>query len=248
MYKLVVAALTLYFLSASTGVTSPLPDCPVNSVPDTCDGKYTWNDGTFYDGEWRDGVIHGTGTITYPNGDVFKGNFENNKKIGCGTRITKGEARTECYKNGEYVGEMLAERLTPAQTSPYAEKCAASAKLEGKYRYFKGIVLDHTTYSWLYGDEARKIEQEVNSSSLEDFFVVLVQQEFRDVRGTKKFKIWACEFTINDGVQVIRFNPGCDSMFQVLDFVSLKTASYQGFSEYFFYRDQTVINAKECYK
>lgn len=38
-------------------------------------GKYTWPDGSTYDGEYLDDHKHGKGTMTFANGDVFTGGF-----------------------------------------------------------------------------------------------------------------------------------------------------------------------------
>ena len=48
-------------------------------------GRYTWPNGDVYDGEWADGVQSGTGVKTYCNGDQYTGSWSNNKKHGKGT-------------------------------------------------------------------------------------------------------------------------------------------------------------------
>lgn len=42
-------------------------------------------DGSFYEGQYKNGLKHGSGVMTYPNGQVFVGTFENDKKHGLGT-------------------------------------------------------------------------------------------------------------------------------------------------------------------
>jgi len=41
-----------------------------------------WVDGSIYKGEWRNGLQHGLGTITFTDGKSKKGKFENNIYIG----------------------------------------------------------------------------------------------------------------------------------------------------------------------
>ncbi len=38
-------------------------------------GKFQFENGDFYDGEWRGGLRHGSGTFRFNNGDVYEGQF-----------------------------------------------------------------------------------------------------------------------------------------------------------------------------
>ena len=38
-------------------------------------GRYTWVDGSKYDGYWKNGKREGEGTNEYANGDVYKGQW-----------------------------------------------------------------------------------------------------------------------------------------------------------------------------
>ena len=270
MLQLIRIALpVIAFLLASTASASNLPDCPESGVFDNCKGKWKFDSGAIYDGGWREDKFHGRGSYIYPSGNEyygdwvdgkkhgtghifwkdggsFEGPFVNGERHGCGTRTEDGQHTNSCWRNGDYVGELMAERLTADQTRPYAKKCADTIDdLKGKYSFFNGIVLDETTHSGWYGDEARQAERK--RATMEDFFAVLLQQKFRDVRGKEKYRIWACEFTINDGIQVVQFNPGCNAMFQVLPFVSEHKANHNGYEEYFFYRDQIIVTTEDCY-
>lgn len=46
--------------------------------------RYTWDNGTSYDGEWVNNKVNGKGTLTYVNGDKYVGNFVSSKKSGYG--------------------------------------------------------------------------------------------------------------------------------------------------------------------
>lgn len=48
-------------------------------------GKMISPDGSFYEGEYKNGMKNGSGVVTYPNGQVYVGTFENDKKHGLGT-------------------------------------------------------------------------------------------------------------------------------------------------------------------
>jgi hypothetical protein len=50
-------------------------------------GKYIWADGTIYDGNWKDDIMSGLGTMTDKKGDKYTGGWFNNKRNGQGTLI-----------------------------------------------------------------------------------------------------------------------------------------------------------------
>jgi hypothetical protein len=41
-----------------------------------------WTDGSFYQGEWKQGIQHGYGKMTFPDGSTKEGRFENNIFLG----------------------------------------------------------------------------------------------------------------------------------------------------------------------
>lgn len=47
-------------------------------------GTFKWNDGTVYEGEWKEDKINGKGKLTIPNKGTYEENFENGKKEGQG--------------------------------------------------------------------------------------------------------------------------------------------------------------------
>ena len=48
-------------------------------------GKYTWDDGSMYVGEWANGESHGRGKLTFSNGNVYEGEFEDGEAHGQGS-------------------------------------------------------------------------------------------------------------------------------------------------------------------
>ena len=135
--------------------------------------------------------------------------------------------------------------LTSAQTKPYARTCAKSDKyLEGDYSFYQGIVLDDNTHSSWHGDSAREANRKIGDNK--ELFLVVLEQEFYDVRNVKKYKVTLCDFTIDEGIQSVHWNPGCDSLFKSYSFVSKKPASDDDFEEVLFYRDQLVIFDAKC--
>ncbi|XVF55555.1 hypothetical protein PTKIN_Ptkin06aG0045400 [Pterospermum kingtungense] len=50
-------------------------------------GKYLWQDGCVYEGEWRRGMRHGIGKMQWPSGTVYDGEFSGGYMNGAGTYI-----------------------------------------------------------------------------------------------------------------------------------------------------------------
>ncbi|VAI63468.1 unnamed protein product [Triticum turgidum subsp. durum] len=48
-------------------------------------GRYTWSDGTIYDGEWRTGMRHGQGKTLWPSGASYEGEYAGGYIYGEGT-------------------------------------------------------------------------------------------------------------------------------------------------------------------
>ena len=45
-------------------------------------GRLTWPDGSFYNGQWKNGVRHGVGEYHLTDGMIFKGQWVNDMKHG----------------------------------------------------------------------------------------------------------------------------------------------------------------------
>ncbi len=73
MKKLIL--LSTFFISISVYA---LPNCPSDLTArwHNCFGTITWPDGEQYVGEWKDDKRHGQGTYTFANGDQYVGEFK----------------------------------------------------------------------------------------------------------------------------------------------------------------------------
>ena len=56
-------------------------------------GQMAFNNGDVYDGQWKDNKMHGKGKLTYANGDVYEGDWKDDKKHGFGI-YTWSDGRT----------------------------------------------------------------------------------------------------------------------------------------------------------
>ena len=134
--------------------------------------------------------------------------------------------------------DKITRRLSFEQTDPYAEKCVKNVKeINGSYKYFKGFVMDDKTHSSFHGDEARLAKLDNKET-----FTVIITQEFQNLLGDTRYRVAGCEFTLDEGMQVI-LRPFCDSVTGHISFIS-KTDLKESKEEYFFYRDQIIIKQK----
>ena len=69
-------------------------------------GRYTFPDGQFYQGEFDQGNFHGKGRFQYGNGDYYDGQWINNKRQGKGVyHFNSGSEYNGFWKNGQQEGQ-----------------------------------------------------------------------------------------------------------------------------------------------
>lgn len=69
--------------------------------PRNGEGKYTWDDGSMYVGEWADGEAHGRGKLTFSNGNVYEGEFQDGEAHGQGSLMyANGDVYEGNFKDG----------------------------------------------------------------------------------------------------------------------------------------------------
>ena len=69
-------------------------------------GKYKWNNGSEYEGEYYRNKREGYGKLKYKNGLSFRGDFKNGKPEGIGTMEYKGKQFEGEFRNGHFVGDI----------------------------------------------------------------------------------------------------------------------------------------------
>lgn len=83
-------------------VASELPDCPA-AVFNNCYGRYEWDSGEKYIGEWQNNLRAGLGTFTYKNGNQYTGTWKDNVPDGNGRLVaTDGSVYTGLWIDGVY--------------------------------------------------------------------------------------------------------------------------------------------------
>jgi hypothetical protein len=83
--------LTLLLFLGSAGESFALPACPSSGFFHECSGTWTYDGGEKYVGEWRNDKPHGQGTHS---GDKYVGEVRDGKRHGQGT-LTYADGRVE---------------------------------------------------------------------------------------------------------------------------------------------------------
>ena len=69
-------------------------------------GKYTMSDGFVYEGTWRDDQIQGAGVARYPTGQIYEGQFKQGVPHGKGTMtFADGTIYEGSWLNGKMEGD-----------------------------------------------------------------------------------------------------------------------------------------------
>jgi hypothetical protein len=92
--KIMKSILTLLILSSITLVSSA--QCVSGNCYDG-HGRFVWENGNEYDGNWKEGKQDGNGNFKFENDDTYKGHYSEGKKSGYGTYTWKSGNRYVGY-------------------------------------------------------------------------------------------------------------------------------------------------------
>jgi hypothetical protein len=119
MRKLLILS---FFLPLMAWGQSSMPPCPETGYKHNCFGTMTYPHGNKYVGEWRDYKFHGQGTFTFASSSKYVGEFRDGKRNGRGTFT---------FANGDqYVGEYQDGKRNGTGTYTYP----SGGKYVGEYR------------------------------------------------------------------------------------------------------------------
>jgi hypothetical protein len=100
---------------------------------------FKFDDGSVYDGRWRDAKFWGFGTYMTENGDKYEGSFVNGVKDGVGTmRLNNGEIYEGKWKNNKRHGKGMRTGLLLVSV---AESRAAQSQYQPAMRNVAGTVV-----------------------------------------------------------------------------------------------------------
>lgn len=107
-------------------------------------GVFKFSNGAKYEGQFKEGMRHGTGTFYYPNGDVYSGKWAFRFPDGEGKMTyADGTSSDGYWKKGNFLGEQPPETEERIATSPTitAEKDVLTAKgqEQGVKRYGESV-------------------------------------------------------------------------------------------------------------
>ena len=63
-------------------------------------GKFSFGDGSYYEGHYQDDARHGTGVMTEANGSVYEGEWQDSKPHGAGQLTENGDTYKVSFTNG----------------------------------------------------------------------------------------------------------------------------------------------------
>ncbi len=98
-------------------------------------GKYSWPSGATYLGEWKNGALHGYGTFVQPDGSRYQGNWENSQKNGIGTKW--------CANGDRHEGVYLHDQ----PHGPGRFLFASGSEFDGEFR--EGRFHGQGTFKWI---------------------------------------------------------------------------------------------------
>ena len=90
-----------------------------------------YEDGSIYEGEWKNGKRDGKGKYTYTNGGIFEGKYKNGKRDGQFIKTSScGKKYHQIYENGKLTfSEIYHEKRKSNPPNPYG-KYASSSEIE----------------------------------------------------------------------------------------------------------------------
>ncbi|HMY67039.1 MAG TPA: hypothetical protein PL163_10330, partial [Leptospiraceae bacterium] len=111
--KVLIALLAVFALTLANCSSEPKKETPAETADGKCTsgdckngrGTVTYNDGSKYEGDFKDGKMNGEGALTFANGDSYKGNFANDMFSGKGTyKYANGDIYEGDFKNDLFDG------------------------------------------------------------------------------------------------------------------------------------------------
>ena len=101
-YILTIFVMVAIQLMAITAASAGSIGSVIKGVSSLTDEKLTWSDGSIYEGEIRNGKMHGKGVYTWLDGERHEGEFHDDEIHGKGVRTWPDGRRYEGeYRDGE---------------------------------------------------------------------------------------------------------------------------------------------------
>ena len=106
-----------------------------------CEGSKKFSDGSVYNGEFKNGVFDGLGTLHYANGDKYIGTFSNGKRHSGGTLYkSNGEKYAGVWKSDEFIIGKHNKEYYPKDKKIISKDGINYILESGTYENGKGII------------------------------------------------------------------------------------------------------------
>ena len=188
MKQILYIICSLFALSTISSISWALPDCPSSGYFHNCFGTYVWDNGDIFVGEWKDDKRHGQGTYTHTSGNKYIGEWKEDLKNGQGTYYYLADDK---YKGDIFIGEHRDGKRNGQGTYTFTD----GSKGEGEWKDGKpnGYLIEYNADrtirregifkdgKFLYAETREKKEP----SKLDKYKSTCVELEFTP--GTEKF-------------------------------------------------------------
>lgn len=98
-------------------------------------GTYTWEDGTVYQGRWRNDLMEGKGSLKFANGNKYEGNFSKSMPFGMGVYMW---ANGDVYQGGFLDGKMHGRGLLVTASGERHEGTWINNEVNGEGIHYYG--------------------------------------------------------------------------------------------------------------
>lgn len=108
-------------------------------------GTYYFSDGTIYEGEWLDNKKHGHGKMTYPDGGYYEGEWDNDHRHGYGKEVNSTGQYEGHFQFDECRGQgkLTLNSKEIIEGNFYTHKNASNATLTRNGQKYKGKYVDN---------------------------------------------------------------------------------------------------------
>ncbi|KAK9820914.1 hypothetical protein WJX74_006604 [Apatococcus lobatus] len=104
----------------------------------TLSGVLKHSNGDRYEGEFFNGKMHGFGAYTWRNGIIYRGEWEANKRSGCGVELVRNHDGSFTSREGQFMNDTF---IGPVMACPASIAVARAAEADAAAQKARAFVL-----------------------------------------------------------------------------------------------------------